>query len=160
MFKSLMADMAEFHHKFGQGYVGKIRALPMTFAKFRHGFIVEEANEWLDAQIKANRVLEETMETFNDKQDVAELTTQFEKALDSVIDQLYISLGNAHAQGFTAEMLQQAWTRVHVANMQKTRASAENPSVRGYAAYDIVKPQGWQPPSHKDLVEDHTYNNL
>lgn len=162
MFKSLMQDIAAFHQKFGQGYIGKIRALPLTYARFRHKFMIEEADEWLQAQeaITVNLNEREQSSLPIDGHDAADLTHNFHLALDSVVDQLYIVLGNAHAQGFTAEMLQQAWTRVHVANMKKIKADKENPSVRGYAMYDIVKPQGWKAPDHCDLVEDHTYANL
>lgn len=155
-----MKDIAAFHQKFGQGYIGKIRSLPITFARFRHKFIVEEADEWLQAQHAINAALDERQETSTpvDSHDAAELTHNFHLALDSIVDQIYITLGNAYAQGFTAAHIDQAWQRVHEANMKKVKADKENPSARGYAAYDIVKPQGWTAPDHSDLVEDHTYS--
>lgn len=158
----MMNDIAAFHKKFGQEYIGKIRALPITFARFRHKFMVEEADEWLQAQEAINTSLDEQQQTTApvDSHDAADLTHNFHLALDSIVDQLYITLGNAYAQGFEAQMIQTAWDRVHAANMQKVRADKENPSARGYAAYDIVKPQGWTAPDHSDLVEDHTYSNL
>lgn len=158
---NMLKDIADFHQKFGQGYIGKIRELPRTYARFRHQFMVEEADEWLQAQEAINDNLDHMQNSeVIESHDKAELTHQFHLALDSVVDQLYILLGSAYAQGFTAKQIEEAWKRVHAANMNKIKADQENPSMRGYAAYDIVKPKGWTAPNLCDLVEDHTYNNL
>lgn len=50
----------------------------------------------------------------------------------------------------------EAWRRVQLANMSKVRATSADQSKRG-STFDVVKPPGWEPPSHTDLVE---INNL
>lgn len=46
----------------------------------------------------------------------------------------------------------EGWRRVQAANMAKVRTMRAEDSKRGDAKYDIVKPPGWTPPDHSDLV--------
>lgn len=45
-----------------------------------------------------------------------------------------------------------AWDRVHAANMAKERATCAEDSKHG-SAQDIIKPEGWTAPDHRDLFE-------
>lgn len=144
MFRVLIEDIADFHKKFGLGYEGKPRVLEPDLFPFRANFMTEEAMEWEDAQRGIGFAI-------GDK-DEAEVTHKMADALDAVIDLLYITLGNAYMQGFTDYHLSQAWQRVHAANMSKIRG----PSNRS-EKFDIIKPEGWQPPKLDDLVEDHAH---
>jgi predicted HAD superfamily Cof-like phosphohydrolase len=68
--------------------------------------------------------------------------------LDALVDLVYVALGTAHMQGFD---FNEAWRRVHDANMQKVRAQNADESKRG-SALDVVKPEGWKPADLSDLV--------
>ncbi len=71
-----------------------------------------------------------------------------EKALDGLVDLVYVALGTAWLMGLD---FPEAWRRVHAANMQKVRAQRKEESARG-TTFDVVKPAGWQPPNLSDLV--------
>ena len=76
------------------------------------------------------------------------------KALDALVDLVYVALGTAHIQNFDFEA---AWKRVHEANMQKVLAKDLPTYVQGKAwrdksPMDVVKPHGWIAPSLEDLL--------
>lgn len=71
-----------------------------------------------------------------------------EAVLDGLVDLVYVALGTAHIHGFN---FNEAFRRVHDANMRKIPASQATDSKRGYAG-DIVKPPGWVAPDLSDLV--------
>lgn len=144
----MLDDIREFHEKFGLEYNGKPRALPTDLADFRHVFMLEEAGEWANSNDEAKAA-----EQYADR---AEYTYQLEKQLDAIIDLLYVVMGTAYLQGFDEKILTEAWTRVHTANMKKVRAQSAEDSKRG-SAHDVVKPDGWEPPDHTDLIEDNAY---
>lgn len=152
MFRILIEDIAEFHKKHGLGYDGKLKALPFDMYDFRHKFMVEESNEWKDAQKQLTLAV--TTEE-GEPVDAADVTHNMAKALDAIVDVLYITLGNAYLQGFNEQHISEAWRRVHEANMKKIRGESNRS-----ALYDIVKPPGWVAPKLDDLVEDHIYNQL
>jgi predicted HAD superfamily Cof-like phosphohydrolase len=135
------ADVAAFHEKFELTYDGRPRRLPEELAKFRVGFMAEELAEY----------------AFNDKEVINDLIfaiqeemvpTELHDQLDALVDLVYVALGTAYLQGFNFE---EAWRRVHAANMAKTRALREVDSQRG-SLYDVVKPPGWVAPDLKDLT--------
>jgi predicted HAD superfamily Cof-like phosphohydrolase len=72
-----------------------------------------------------------------------------EQQLDALVDLVYVALGTAVIQGFDFE---EAWRRVHAANMLKTKYSKTNPGKRN-SRYDVVKPVGWVRPDLSDLVK-------
>lgn len=119
-------DILDFHVKFGLVYFGGPRPLPTDLKDFRIKFMEEELNEYKRAV------------------DVGDLEGQ----LDALVDLVYVALGTAHLQGFK---FNEAWKRVHQANMRKVRATSEEQSKRGTAS-DVIKPVGWEPPFLKDLV--------
>jgi predicted HAD superfamily Cof-like phosphohydrolase len=131
----LFQDVKDFHAKFGLAYTGKPRLLPEELSEFRIKFLEEELEEYIEAV------------TFIGD----DIPNNLEKALDSLVDLVYVVLGAAHLHGFD---FNEAWRRVQAANMKKVRALQPDDSKRG-STYDVVKPQGWVPPTHRDLVEDY-----
>jgi len=123
---SYYTDIAAFHHKFELEYNGKPRQLPSGLQKFRSEFMMEELVEY-DQAVNAKDLVEQ---------------------LDALVDLVYVALGTAYMQGFDFD---EAWRRVHEANMKKVRAKSADDSKRHTAA-DVVKPEGWQKPDLRNLV--------
>ena len=67
-----------------------------------------------------------------------------EKALDALVDLVYFAIGTATSLGWDFD---EAFKRVHEANMKKVRAYTER------SAVDLVKPTGWVAPDLSDLVK-------
>lgn len=122
----MVQDILDFHKRYGLEYSGPPRALPEDLADFRKQFMFEEAIEYADAC------------AVNDQHEM----------FDALIDLVYVALGTAHLHGFD---FAEGWKRVHAANMKKQRAKLAHESKRG-TMYDVVKPEGWQPPNLSDLV--------
>jgi len=120
-----MEMIKEFHEKFGLEYNGPPRRLPLELENFRIEFMQEEVNEY----------------------DSAFLVEQ----LDALVDLVYVAMGTAYLHGFDFD---EAFRRVHEANMKKKRSVGTILSGRG-SAYDVVKPEGWEPPFLDDLVRNN-----
>jgi len=144
---NFMADIQEFHEKFGLAYDGRPRALPTSIADFRQLFMEEELSEYKEAR----QLLELAVDLGNEKVIIEGLEDQ----LDALVDLLYVALGTAYLQGFN---INEAWRRVHRANMSKVRAADASQSARG-SHWDVIKPDNWVAPSHTDLVEDHAHKD-
>ena len=112
-------DIKAFHEKFGLTYDGEPRELPKDLASFRLGFIFEELDELIIAENKTDQ-------------------------LDALVDLVYVVMGTAYLQGFD---FQEAWNRVHNANMQKVRGASKRSQ-----GYDVIKPEGWTAPDLRDLA--------
>lgn len=148
-----LRDIAEFHERFGLFYHGKPRILPADLADFRVKFMREELEEWADAQREASDSPDDPSMFDTPIEDTLELQ------LDSVVDLMYVALGTIYMQGLTLQF-EEAWRRVHEANMRKVRKlrATDGHQDSGRAAqYDVVKPAGWEPPRHIDLVSDHAH---
>lgn len=143
----LMGDIRAFHEKFSLIYDGFPRQLPSDLLDFRVKFMREELTEYTD---DSNALAAHLL---TDRTDTANTAFLLEKQLDALVDLVYVALGTAYLQGFD---FNEAWRRVHEANMKKVRALREADSKRG-STYDVVKPPGWEPPSHIDLVENHAH---
>jgi len=114
-----LKDIADFHTKFGLEYNGSVKQLEPHMRKFRENFMQEELDEYISA---------------------SELHDQ----LDALVDLVYVVLGTAYLQGFP---FQEAWRRVHQANMKKVRKESER------SEFDIGKPEGWEVPYLADLCD-------
>lgn len=123
----MLGDIREFHERFELTYDGPPRDLPSDLSSFRQTFLAEEVEEYA----------------------IAEEVHDREMMLDALVDLVYVALGTAYLHGFD---FAEAWRRVHEANMQKIRAERPSDSKRG-SVYDVVKPEGWQAPNLKDLIE-------
>jgi len=150
--KTHMQDMAAFHERFGLEYSGNPRALPKELADFRMDFMREEMREY----VKASHVLHLEL-TGPEPADQGVILTELEDQLDAMVDLVYVVIGTAYLHGY-GNRWQEAWDRVHYANMQKVRAERAEDSKRG-STFDVVKPKGWRPPSHTDLVEDNIHRS-
>lgn len=121
---NMVADIRDFHEKFGLEYNGRPRALDGDLRGFRMKFMQEELDEYVDAET-------------------------LEKELDALVDLVYVALGTSYVHGFD---FNEAWRRVHEANMKKVRVERLEDSVRK-SKFDVVKPPGWHGPVLSDLVE-------
>lgn len=128
-FWAMTQAVGEFQEKFEQGYSGPPREMPASVASLRKKLTLEEATELVTAI------------------DRGELDEQ----LDALVDLLYVVLGTAHQLGME-DVLEDAFWRVHEANMQKVLAPSRHASKRD-SAWDIVKPEGWVKPDLSDLVK-------
>jgi len=144
--QTMFEDIRAFHEKFGLEYNGKPRMLPEELSDFRFKFLQEEMEEYAVNEVQGQNELGQ----FNDGGSV-ELA--LDGMLDALVDLVYVAMGTAYMHGFDFE---EAWKRVHEANMAKVRAEKPDDSKRG-STYDVVKPEGWTPPSHLDLVKDHAH---
>src|SRR5262245_26157887 len=115
-------DIRDFHEKYMLTYSGETRFLPADLGRFRENFMQEELDEYCDAE-------------------------QLEKKLDALVDLMYVLLGTAYLHGF--DKFEEAWRRVHHANMQKKRVERVDESTRK-STYDVVKPPGWTAPVLND----------
>lgn len=141
-----VADIADFHMKFGLEYIGKPRALSRDLADFRMRLMQEELEEYALHEAKAS------WERFSAATpDHDEYAQRLEEMLDALVDEVYVVLGTAYLHGFD---FREAWRRVHHANMKKVRAERAEDSKRG-STFDVIKPPEWRPPSHIDIVSAH-----
>lgn len=150
-FPDLLGDVNAFHAKFGQEYVGKPRRLPNDLFDFRVGFHKEETTEYEDEQ----ELLKDAI-VRGDRRDILH---HLEQQLDALVDSAWVILGTADLQ-FGRKAFFEAWKRVVIANMAKVKKQVDGEDDgtqdSGRAPkYDIVKPKGWTPPDHRDLIEDN-----
>lgn len=119
-----LADVYEFHEKFQIPQPSNPTELDDETETFRLEFILEEAAEYEEAVIKKDLVAQ----------------------LDALVDIVYVALGAALMKGLDFD---EAWRRVHAANMRKI---AGLPTGR-HGTLDVSKPEGWKPPELSDLVD-------
>lgn len=142
-----LRDIEEFHTRFDLPALHPMGALDKETEEFRRKFLQEELDEWLKNQKLAYD--ETTRPMF--ARDEANYTYHLEEALDGLVDLAYVLFGTVYLHGF-GPVFAEAWRRVHDANMQKVRAEFDSDSKRG-SSLDVVKPAGWEKPTHSDLVE-------
>ena len=126
-------DIAEMHTKFGVNPV--IRTLDQAklrqFLQFRIDFLQEELDE-------LNAALNDP-EFTKDRAD---------ETVDALIDLSVVAIGTLNAFDVNAY---EAWNRVHGKNMEKNPGVNPNrPNPLGLP--DLIKPEGWTPPTHIDNV--------
>ena len=126
-----ISDIAEMHTKFGVNTV--IRGLDTdklrSFLKFRIDFLQEELDEM-------KKALDEGGPKASDD------------TVDALIDLCVVAIGTLDA--FDVDSAE-AWSRVHGKNMQKEPGvKKERPNPLGLP--DLIKPEGWTPPTHADNV--------
>lgn len=123
----LVRDVRAFHEKFVLPLPTKPQQLDDELMAFRIQFIHEEAAEY----------------------EMAAATEDLHEQLDALVDLVYVVIGTALMSGFDFE---EAWRRVHRANMRKVKPASADESKRGHAL-DVVKPPGWVAPDLSDLVK-------
>lgn len=129
MSKDWVADISAMHQKFGVNE--KVREFDSnklaTFLEFRTKFLQEELDELKSAQGS----------DFN-----------ADDIVDALVDLVVIAIGTLDAFDVDAYT---AWDRVHKANMAKEvgiKESRPNP----LNMPDLIKPYGWEAPTHADNV--------
>lgn len=121
-------DIAEIHTK--HGFNESVRNLSPEMIKeyliFRQNFLKEELEEGYKA-IEENN---------------------FDDMVDSLVDLVYVAIGSLNVFDIDPQL---AWDRVHKANMAKNKgikSTRPNP----FGLPDLIKPEGWIAPSHKDNI--------
>jgi hypothetical protein len=74
-----------------------------------------------------------------------------EDELDALVDLVVFAMGTAERQGML-EVFDEAFKRVMEANCKKEIGQNQK---RGSFQLDLVKPEGWTSPCHKDLVGEN-----
>ncbi len=119
---NIVNNVREFHIKYGLGYKGPVRDLTRDQQKARLEHLREEISELIIGFEDNDR----------------------EAILDACVDIVYVAIGTAYHHGFD---FNEAWRRVHEANMKKIRGSTKR------SAEDVIKPEGWKEPNLKDLIK-------
>ena len=128
-------DIEDMHRKYGVNPVvrnfdkDKLEA----FLKFRIDFLQEELDEMRSAVV-------------NRQAGKIDASTAADDVVDALIDLCVVAIGTLNAYDVNAY---EAWDRVHKANMNKevgVKASRSNP----LGLPDLIKPEGWVAPTHKD----------
>lgn len=109
-------------HKMHEHYKAHAADFNGDFLQFRQRFVEEEVREM----------------------DEAILSNNPEAVVDALIDACVVAIGTLDLAGVD---VQKAWNTVLACNMLKT--PGENPSRVGSGGFDLVKPEGWSPPSHE-----------
>jgi len=119
----MIEDIAEMHEKFGVNETVRNFSSEklQKFLEFRIDFLQEELTELRDAE-------------------------GAEDVVDALIDLIVVAIGTLNAFDVDTEL---AWNAVHAANMSKEPGiKPERPNPLGLP--DLIKPDGWQVPSHHD----------
>lgn len=123
-----VSDIAEMHTKFGVNEaVEKLTPEVLKeYLKFRADFLQEELDELNKAMVEKNA----------------------DDVVDALLDLCVVAIGTLDAFKVDADL---GWHRIKEKNMQKEPGSNPNRPNK-YGLPDMVKPQGWTPPSHADNV--------
>ena len=131
------ADISLMHQKFGVNEV--LRSLDKdqlrSFLEFRRKFLQEELDEMQKAVIDFDAGTIDASKAADD-------------VVDALIDLCVVAIGTLNAYDVNPY---EAWDRVHQKNLEKEvgiKASRPNP----LGLPDLIKPEGWTPPSHADNV--------
>lgn len=154
-----VTDVYAFHVKNNIHYAGKPRALDFELLQFRLKFMREELGEfeahgdqaWNELD-KLTRSPEYAVGDF--AFDNANFVHELAAMADALADLVYVALGTAHLMGLPFRTV---WERVHAANMLKQSKSTAH-TAEERIKLKMIKPPGWEPPRHEDLVEDHAHN--
>ena len=141
-----LTDVLQFQRQLGHAYEGSPRLPDEELALFRLRFLAEELKELGEA------VGVDVMVRCEWKKDASKSLTD---ALDALVDLDYVLLGTVLQIGL-GDVYQEAWRRVHAANLLKL---AGRKPTRGLAK-DAVKPSGWLAPDLTDLVTENADADL
>ena len=97
---------------------------------------------------KLQKFLEFRINFLQEELDELKIATNGDDAVDALIDLCIVAIGTLNAFDIDSD---EAWNRVHVANMSKEVGIKEGrPNPLGLP--DLCKPSGWQAPTHADNV--------
>jgi len=128
MSKNWVEDLADMHKKYGmREWLEENRDNPEMMKKL--------------IEFRLNFLMEELLETYK-----AHTSGDSEEMIDGLIDMCVVAIGTLD---FFDIDTNKAWDEVHSANMKKERGvKPGRPNPLGLP--DLMKPGGWQKPSHKD----------
>ena len=133
--------LREFHRKFNFPAPDQVADIDPSLLIYRAGLLKEEMIEFEEA---VDGLL------------IGPTNHDRRQLLDAMVDMIYVIMGTAMLYGFD---LDEAFRRVHAANMAKERAVRAADAKRG-STYDVVKPPGWQSPDLSDLADIFTVGEL
>lgn len=154
-------DVGAFHAKFGLPVSdeGVPNLLEHDVALFRGAFLIEELAEFFRAMgypviaIDLENVMRD-MKGGTYRRSITFVPgdpRRMADAADAICDLNYVGWGTLHLMGLPGNL---HWNEVQRANMAKVRASSsEDPRSKRGHSLDVVKPDGWTPPDHLDIVE-------
>lgn len=126
-------DVAAFHEKYGLEPNDDMTAQEYyDLVQFRIKFLREEFHEFIAGY---------------EEDDHAQM-------FDALLDLVYVAMGTAYLLQYP---WQEGWDLVQAANMSKVRALHPDESKRS-SAWDVIKPDGWQAPDIKRLLQDHGFD--
>jgi predicted HAD superfamily Cof-like phosphohydrolase len=154
-------NVARFQEKYGIPRNRKPAFLDDDNMQFRLNFLLEELLELANSvgfDLKTLPVGENTDFMFQ----VADKgVLDLEGAFDALLDLEFVLHGTAIMMGFNSPpplgcgkrgtIWGEGQARVFEANMKKVRAVRKEDSKRG-STFDIIKPNGWEPPKFGDLL--------
>lgn len=157
---SSIHDVKALQEKFGFPRRETPGFLPDDFMKMRLDFALEELMELAEAcgfVFLSSYTPEFDSIRYGFHRSDSKLQ-DLEKALDALVDKVYVDLGTADLMGFSSPVPVDAeskwftiwwtaWDRVHQANMKKEKGKTS----RGHEI-DLKKPFGWIKPEFKDLL--------
>jgi NTP pyrophosphatase (non-canonical NTP hydrolase) len=117
----MLRDIEDFHKKFG--------------LERRKG--IENNKDLVDFRIK---FLEEELDEFID----AVRTVDDVKALDALVDIVYVAMGTAYLLDYP---FWAAWSEVQKANMKKVKKESAR------SKFDVIKPERWKEPNMKMILD-------
>lgn len=121
-------------------------------------FGFHEAVSQMDPE-KLRQMLAFRLRFLQEELDEAKNAESAEDIVDAMIDLCVVAIGTLDAYNVDA---QEAWNRVHSANMAKERGiKPERPNPLGLP--DLIKPEGWVAPSHEGnhgILADIDYAEL
>ena len=137
MSKDWVKDIKDMHTKYGvRPVVEKFDKDKMeAFLKFRIDFLQEELDEMRKAVVdrQAGKI---------------DANTAADDVVDALFDLCVVAIGTLDAYQVDSH---EAWNRVLEANMNKeVGVKATRPNPLGLP--DLIKPEGWTAPTHKDNV--------
>lgn len=124
---AMVTDTMDFQKKYGLWDEKVYGFLPDENMKVKVGHLKEEMVE-----------IEKALEN----KDLSEFC-------DGIIDLVYVALGTLNLMNMPVKAL---WNDVHVRNMQKIRATADNMGKRG-STFDVIKPEGWTGPRTSEIID-------
>lgn len=137
-------DVGEFHERFD---LPRVRDNGLAI----YGDV--GPHEWDEALVRfRTRFLEEELLEF--REGVAE--RDHEKMFDALIDLVYVAMGTAHMLGYP---WREGWDEVQRANLQKVRGALDGSDSKRASRWDVVKPDGWQPPDLETILKRYGFTS-
>lgn len=147
-------DIIEFHQHFGltDNFKNYPSMTTPEIMAFRLKFLQEELTELANScgfQVIGHGI--DKVDFYNDPTSY----TNIHDALDAFVDLWYVMVGTMMYMGIREPLFNEAWKRVHAANMTKVRVASSGESKRG-SKFDVKKPKGWVAPTFHDLLANHS----